>query len=96
MSNWEQPKNDGWEDVEYDFGLDEAATERVSFLLNEACHVFYYHKDGHWNSSYKERYAADLAVEFKKYPELSSRVLRSKDRVVKMVAYRALELIEKE
>lgn len=96
MSDWEQSKNDGWEDVEYDFGLDNSATNRISHILNEACHVFYYHRDGNWNVSYKERYASDLADEFKQFPELSSRVLRSKDRVVKMVAYRALEIIKEQ
>jgi len=35
-----------------------------------------------------------LAAEFQKYPELSSRVLGSKDRVVKMVAYKALEKLK--
>ncbi len=94
MSDWTQPKNDGWENLNYDFGLDEEANSRVSHILNEACHVFYHHRDGVWDSLYKERYASKLASEFKLYPELCSRVLRSKDRVVKMVAYRALELIK--
>ena len=93
MNNWEQPKNSGWTDVEYDFGIDVEATKRISHILNEACHVFYYHADGHWQSSYKERYATELANEFKLNPDLSSRVLRSGDRVVKMVAYRALEIL---
>ena len=96
MANWEQLKNDGWEDVEYDFGLDEEATRRVSHILNQACHVFYYHQDGNWKTLYKERYASELAIEFQQYPELSSRVLRSNDRVVKMVAYRALEMIKEQ
>ncbi len=94
MSDWEQPKNDGWEDVDYDFGLDQADNQRISNILNEACHVFYYHSDGNWKSEYKERYANDLAEEFRKYDKLSSRVIRSKDRVVKMVAYRALEILD--
>jgi hypothetical protein len=94
MSDWEQPKNDGWEDVEYEFGIDEEGTKRVSRILNEACHVFYYHNDSNWQSSYKEKYASELAAEFQRYPKLSSRMLRSNDRVVKMVAYRALEIIK--
>lgn len=94
MENWEHPKNDGWDDVEYDFGIDAAGNERVSHILNEACHVFYHHQDGNWNSSYKDQFAKQLAKEFSKYPELSNRVIESKDRVVKMVAFRALELDE--
>lgn len=94
MSDWEQPKNYGWEDVEYSFGLNDEATIRVSRILNEACHVFYYHRDGNWESSYKEQYASELAVEFKQYSNLSSRLLKSNDRVVKMVAFRALELLK--
>lgn len=94
MNDWEQPENDGWEDIEYDFGLDQEANQRVSDILNEACHVFYYHQDGNWKPEYKERYANDLALEFNKYNKLSSRVIRSKDRVVKMVAYRALEILD--
>jgi len=94
MSNWEQPNNDGWTDVEYEFGLDEEGAKRVSHILNEACHVFFYHADGNWNDSYKEKYASELAKEFQKYPDLSSRVLRSNDRVVKMVAFRALEILK--
>jgi hypothetical protein len=93
MTDWEQLKNDGWEDVEYEFGLNEENAKRVSRIINEACHVFYHHSDGNWKSLYKERYASELAEEFRRNPELSSRVLRSKDRVVKMVAYRALEII---
>lgn len=94
MNDWEQPKNDGWQDVEYDFGLDDESTSRVSNILNEACHVFYYHGDGYWKDSYKERYANELADELRLNPKLSSRVLRSNDRVVKMVAYRALEILK--
>ena len=93
-TNWKQPKNYGWEDVDYDFGVDSESTKKISHILNEACHVFYYHADGHWKSSYKDKYALELAKEFELLPELSSRVLRSSDRVVKMIAFRALELLK--
>ena len=95
MADWKQPENDGWEDVEYDFGVDPETTKRVSHILNEACHVFYCHADGNWESIYKERYANELAKELKLKPELESRILRSGDRVVKMVAFRALEILGK-
>ena len=89
-------KNDGQDDVEYDFEIDHDhdGNDRVSHILNEACLVLYFHKDGNWQASCKERYASELAAEFQKYPELSSRVLGSKDRVVKMVAYKALEKLK--
>jgi hypothetical protein len=92
--SWEHPKNDGWTHVEYDFGLDPDSNERISYILNEACHVFYHHAEGVWKSSDKDNYASLLVKEFLRHPELSSRVIRSKDRVVKMVAYRALELMK--
>ncbi|MCV6638036.1 hypothetical protein [Candidatus Albibeggiatoa sp. nov. NOAA] len=94
MADWTHPKNDGWTDIKYDFGLDEDASKRVSHILNEACHVFYYHADGHWIKMYKDRYASELMQEFLSNPNLSSRVLKCGDRVVKMVAYRALELMK--
>lgn len=40
MSEWKHPKNDGWDDVEYDFEIDQDGNDRVSHILNEACHVF--------------------------------------------------------
>lgn len=92
--NWKHPKNDGWTDVSYDFGSDQALNKGVGYILNEACHVFYFHAEGTWAKFDKESYAELLAIEFKKHPKLSYRVLKTNDRVVKMVAYRALELLK--
>lgn len=91
--NWRHSKNDGWTDIEYDFGLGQDAQERVNGILNEACHVFRHHAEGCWKSADKDSYAKLLMTEMLLNPGLSSRLLRCGDRVVKMITYRALEII---
>lgn len=91
---WRHPTNDGWSDIEYDFGLPRPEGEALSAILNEACHVFRLHADGHWQSLYKDRYARLLATQIAAYPALTHRLLRSGDRVIAMLAYRALELLQ--
>ena len=92
MSNWEHSKNDGWTEINYDFGLKDDEAVKLSALLNEACHVFYGHAEGVWVSSDKDAYATSVLNFITKHPELESRLLRSKDRIIKMLTYRALEL----
>lgn len=92
--NWAHPANDGRTDINYDFGSDKRLNERISYMLNEACHVFYCHAEGTWARYDKESYAELLSIEFKKFPELSYRLLMTHDRVVKMLTYRALELLK--
>ncbi len=86
------PKNDGWTDVAYDFGLPTEDNARISHILNEACHVFHYHAGGTWASADKDRFATALAGEIGLRPGLVGRLLSTEDRVVKMLTYRALEL----
>jgi len=86
------PKNDGWTDVAYDFGLPAEDNTRISHILNEACHVFHYHAGGTWASADKDHYASALAGEIALRPGLVGRLLSTPDRVVKMLTYRALEL----
>ncbi len=88
-------KNDGWEDVNYDFGRGEELNNRISYILNEACHVFHHHKDGNWKSIYKDRYAQKLVEEIEKSPSIIKQLKDLNDRVVKMVTYRAIELLNK-
>lgn len=91
-NRWDHPKNDGWNDVEYEFCVEPELNAKLSHILNEACHVFYHHADGYWQSRDKDRYAQMLAPEIVHRPSLTKRLLGTGDRVVKMVTYRALEL----
>ena len=88
------PVNDGWTDIEYDLGDDPDDNARISRILNEACHVFHRHAEGVWLTADKDAYASLLADEIERRPGLIGRLLNTDDRVVKMLAYRALELIE--
>lgn len=88
------PTNDGWADVAYDLGPSAEDNARVSRVLNEACHVFHHHAEGVWASSDKDAYASKIADEIERRPTLAGRLLKTDDRVVKMLAYRALELVE--
>jgi len=87
------PKNDGWVDVLYDLGHDAEDNARVSAILNEACHVFHHHAEGTWAVADKDAYAGKLATEIAARPGLTGRLLRTDDRVVKMLVHRALELL---
>ena len=92
-SKWQHPKNDGFSDVDYDFGLPAADRGALASTLNEACHVFRMHADGIWVSLYKDRYARKLAAHISAHPGLPHRLLRSGDRVIAMVTHRALALL---
>ncbi|MFM8331271.1 MAG: hypothetical protein ACKN9T_06250 [Candidatus Methylumidiphilus sp.] len=94
MSNdkWQHPKNDGWQAVAYDFGAEPELQAVLNRLLNEACHVFYCHADGNWETLYKDKYANQLAKAISENPWLIHRLLGSGDRVVKMLTYRAISL----
>jgi hypothetical protein len=86
------PKNDGWTDVQYELGVEPEDNARISRILNEACHVFRHHASGVWQSEDKDAYAALLVAEIERRPSLVGRLLKTDDRVVKMITYRALEL----
>lgn len=85
-------KNDGWTDLRYELSNDPELNDKVSHILNEACHVFYHHADGSWKSVAKEYYASLLAREFSANEWLPRILLGLCDRVVSMVVYRAIEI----
>jgi hypothetical protein len=89
----ELPPNDGWNDVAYDLGTDPEDSARIGAILNEACHVFRLHAEGTWAERDKDAYAGKLAKEIAARPGLAGRLLHTEDRVVKMLTYRALELL---
>jgi hypothetical protein len=72
-------------------GIADAAT-RIELVLAEARHVFEDHADGHWRSAYKDRYARLVLAELDADSALGERLLASRDRLLKMLTYRALEL----
>ena len=93
---WLHPTNTGWTGVDYDFGLPPPERAALSVILNEACHVFYFHSGiGNWNTrpDGKEKYAALIADHIKAHPALRHRLLQSGDRVIKMLTYRAMEIL---
>lgn len=85
-------KNDGIHDIEYNFSDDAALNERLSSILNEACHVFRWHADGNWKTEYKPRYAEILAKELKARPSLIRKLLKLGDPVVSNITYAAIAL----
>ncbi len=64
----------------------------ISAILNEAKHVFEWHKEGLWNSEYKDGFAAPLVPYIRNHPKLIRQVLDLDERVFSMVIYRAVEL----
>jgi len=83
-------KNDGIHDIAYDFGDDKELNEKLSFILNEACHVFRYHTDGNWKEIYKPKYANMLAEHILQKPSLIKKLLKLKDPVVSNITYAAI------
>jgi hypothetical protein len=89
------PKNDGWHNYKYSLYQNDQLNEKITFILNEACHVFYYHADGNWKED-KDYYANLLVALIKQHPSLPRKLLSLNDRVVKMITYRAIELINEQ
>jgi hypothetical protein len=96
MSIPKLPKNSGWQDLEYDLGLGAEGNARVGRILNEVCHVFHGHAEGVWRDHDKDAYASLIANEIREKRSLVRVLLNTDDRVVKMVTYRAVELLESE
>ena len=69
-------------------------TARLQDLLGEAGHVFKCHGEGIWSppGGYKDYYAGCLAEIVTSYPNLTHRLLKTKNRLIKTLAYRALEM----
>jgi len=79
-------------DIAYEFGDDKALNEKLSFILNEACHVFRHHSDGNWKKTYKPKYAAMLAEYISERPSLIKKLLKLKDPVVSNITHAAIEI----
>jgi len=85
-------KNDGMNDISYNFGEDEELNKKMSFILNEACHVFRYHADGNWKEIYKPKYSGMLAEQITIRPALIKKLLKLKDPVVSNITHTAIEI----
>ena len=96
MKKMDPQQNDGWTDVDYNFGEDDERNARISYILNEACHVFRHHAEGVWASQDKDAYARLLIPELKVHPSLIGQLKQLNDRVVKMVLYRAVEIMKED
>jgi len=79
-------------DIAYEFGDDKALNEKLSFILNEACHVFRHHADGNWKELYKPKYATMLAEHISQKPSLINKLLKLKDPVVSNITHAAIEI----
>ena len=86
--------NDGWNDIEYEFGESVELNKELSNTLNEACHVFRLHADGNWKEYYKPKYAAMLAEQISQKKSLIRKLLKIKDPVVSNITYAAIAIIE--
>jgi hypothetical protein len=66
----------------------------ISAILNEARHVFDWHKEALWKSEYKDGFARLLIPYLTSHPKLIPNINKIGDRVFSMVVYRAVELME--
>ena len=85
-------KSNGMNDISYDFGEDEELNNKMSSILNEACHVFRHHADGNWKEIYKPKYSGMLAEQITKKPALIKNLLKLKDPAVSNITHAAIEI----
>jgi hypothetical protein len=77
-----------------DIDRDPALTRWLQGHFCEAAHIFHSHAEGHWSidGGVKDAYAKELIVVLHRFPGIVPRLLKTRDRVVKMITHRALEL----
>ncbi len=78
-------------DIDRDPGL----VEKLQDLLGEAGHVFTWHaSEGIWSvpEGYKDYFSGCLAEIIIERPNLTHRLLKTGNRLIKMLTYRALEI----
>jgi len=73
---------------------DPALVEQLRDLLGDAGHVFKCHGEGIWSvpGGYKDYYAGCLAEIIIEHPNLVQSLLKTGNRLIKMIAYRAIEM----
>ncbi|MEQ1671483.1 MAG: hypothetical protein ABL893_11540 [Hyphomicrobium sp.] len=92
---------DPWGDTEpvralQDIDRDPAIIRRLQAIFSEAGHVYKCHAEGVWSitDGDKERFATQLAGILKTHTGLTGRLLKLDNRLIKMITYRALELMK--
>jgi hypothetical protein len=89
----DKPNIEGFGLPLYAVSPDSETNSRISAVLNEASHVFNWHKEGLWKSEYKDGFASLLIEDLKAHPKLIKSIIKLDDRVFTMVVYRAVELL---
>ena len=86
---------DGPRDALVGIDRDPDVVKKLQELFVEAGHVFKRHSEGVWGQAGgdKDRYAKALNEILDQYPGLVGRLLKLDNRVIKMVTYRAVELL---
>ena len=77
-----------------DIDPDPALVENLQDLLSDAGHVFKCHGEGIWSvpGGYKDYYAGCLVEILSEHPNLVHRLLKTGNRIIKMITYRAIEM----
>ena len=77
-----------------DIDPDPALGEKLQNLLGDAGHVFKCHGEGSWSvpGGYKDYYAGCLAEIIIEHPNVVHSLLKTGNRLIKMIAYRAIEM----
>ncbi len=77
-----------------DIDPDPALVEKLQDLLGDAGHVFKCHGEGIWSvpGGYKDYYAGCLVEILCEHPNLVHRLLKTRNRIIKMITYRAIEM----
>ncbi len=79
-----------------DIDPDPALVEKLQNLLGDAGHVFKCHGEGIWSvpGGYKDYYAGCLAEIIIEHPNVVHSLLKTGNRLIKMIAYRAIEMLK--
>lgn len=88
-----KPNLEGFGSPVFKLSPNEDENTVISAILNEARHVFDWHKEGLWNSEYKDGFARLLIPYLTAHPKLIPNINKIGDRVFSMVVYHAVELM---
>lgn len=87
-----QPNIQGFGNPVYSLSTNAEENMALSAILNEAMHVYDFHKEGIWVLEYKDGFAKLLVPSIQRHPKLIRSIIALNNRVFSMVVYRAVEL----